>query len=85
MLYWVHAAEAMWALHGIAVLYVRWFQKDGDVAKTEEGLSKNIINDFNYLDAHLSKSQGKFLCGDSITAADCMMQFSAGFIMSTLR
>lgn len=82
VLYWIHAAEAMWALHGIAILYVRWFQKDGTVAKTEEGLSKNIVNDMNYLEAELSKGRGKFLCGDAVTAADCMMQFSAGFIMA---
>lgn len=44
VLYWMHAAEAMWALHGIAILYVRWHQKDGTVAKTEEGLSKNVVN-----------------------------------------
>lgn len=40
----MHAAEAMWALHGIAILYVRWFQKSGDVAQTEQGLSKNVVN-----------------------------------------
>lgn len=82
VLYWVHAAEAMWALHGIAILYVRWHQKDGDVATTEKGLSKNVINDMNYLEARLSESKGKFLLGDSITAADCMMHFSASFILA---
>lgn len=82
ILYWVHAAEAMWALHGIAILYVRWFQKDGDVAKTEQGLSKNIINDMDYLEEHLSKGNGKFLVGNAVSAADCMMAFSAAFILA---
>lgn len=72
----------MWALHGISILYVRWHQKDGDVKKTEEGLSKNVVNDMNYLEAELSKSKGKFLCGETVTAADCMQQFSAAFIMA---
>lgn len=109
VLYWMHAAEAMWALHGLAILYVRWFQKTGDPAQTEESLSKNIVNgtsnsspivrdtslglpvvetfadlhpDMNFLEAELSKGKGKFLCGDAVSAADCMMEFSAAFIMA---
>lgn len=82
VLYWVHAAEAMWALHGLAILYIRWFQKDGDIAKTEEGASKNIKNDMNYLENFLSQGQGRFLSGDVVTAADCMMGFSASFVLA---
>lgn len=36
----------------------------------------------NYLEAELSKGKGRFLCGVDVTAADCMMQFSAAFIMA---
>ena len=81
-LYWIHAAEAMWALHGLAILYVRWNQKDGDPAKTEASMSRNVINDMNFLEAELEKSKGKFLEGDVVTAADVMMQFSAMFILA---
>ena len=82
ILQWVHAAEATWALHAISILYVRWNQKEGDVAKTEAGLSRNVINDMNFLESELKKSSGKFLTGDTVTAADCMMHFSAVFILA---
>lgn len=82
VLYWVHAAEAMWALHGIAILYARWFQKDGSVATTEQGLSKNVVRDFEYLESALAEGKGKFLCGEQVTAADCMMGFSVAFILA---
>ena len=82
VLQWIHAAEATWALHGISILYVRWNQKDGDVVKTEEGLSKNVINDMNFLESELKNSSGKFLTGDTVSAADCMMHFSAVFILA---
>ena len=75
-------AEATWALHAISILYVRWNQTEGDVAKTEAGLSKNVINDMDYLEASLKRSSGKFLCGDEVTVADCMMHFSAVFILA---
>ena len=82
VLQWIHAAEATWALHGISILYARWNQKDGDVKKTEEGMSRNVIKDMNFLESELKKSGGKFLLGDSITAADTMMHFSAVFILA---
>lgn len=40
-----------------------------------------LASDMNYLEAELSKGKGKFVCGDSVSAADCMLQFSAAFIM----
>ncbi|KAI7535225.1 glutathione S-transferase [Hortaea werneckii] len=81
-LQWVHASEATYALHGLAVLYCRWFQQDGDKAKTEQGTSVNVQKDLDYLASELQKSNGKFLLGDQITAADCMMEFSADFILA---
>ena len=82
VLQWVHAAEATWALHAIAILYMRWNLKDGDPAKTEEGMSRNVVNDMNFLEETLKNSSGKFLCGDSVTAGDFMMHFSAVFILA---
>lgn len=81
VLQWVHASEAMYLLHGLAVLYAKWNQKDGDVEQTIAGLSKNVINDLNYLESELGKSNGKFLFGDKLTAADVMMHFSARFML----
>jgi glutathione S-transferase len=81
-LQWVHAAEGTWALHGISILYVRWNQQDGDVKKTEEALSKNVIADMNYLEEILKKSSGKFIFGDKVSVADTLMHFSAVFILA---
>ncbi|GIZ43513.1 hypothetical protein CKM354_000673700 [Cercospora kikuchii] len=81
VLQWVHASEATFMLHSLACLYARWNQQDGDVSKTIAGLSKNVIKDLDYLQAELDKSGGKFLCGDKLTVADIMMQFSARFIL----
>jgi len=82
VLQWVHAAEATYALHGLAVLYIRWFQKEGDVAKSEEGAGVNVQKDLDYLQAELEKSNGKFLFGNEVTAADVMMEFTADFVFA---
>lgn len=73
----MHAAEG-YLVHSLAILYVRWHQTSGDVAKTEQGLSADVIKDMDYLEAELGRSNGRFLRGDEVTAADIMMQFSAG-------
>lgn len=78
----MHAAEATWALHGIAILYARWNQSGGDVEKTEEGMSKNIRNDMDFLENALKNSGGKWLLGNELTAADFMMHFSATFVLA---
>ncbi|KAK4548211.1 hypothetical protein LTR36_010080 [Oleoguttula mirabilis] len=82
VLQWVHAAEATYALHALAILYCRWFQKDGDVTTTEEGLSGNVRKDMALLNSSLTRSQGKFLFGDEVTAADTMMEFVADFVFA---
>jgi glutathione S-transferase len=82
---WVHAAEATFALHAIAILYARWNIKDapeGTIEAAEKGMSVNVQNDMSWLETELSLSQGQFLCGESVTAADIMMQFSAEFIIA---
>jgi len=82
VLQWVHASEATYALHGLAVLYCRWFQSGGDVAKTEEGVGVNVQKDFDFLESELQRSEGKFLFGDAVTAADTMMEFTADFVLA---
>lgn len=77
----MHASEATFLLHAISILYARWNQKDGDVAKTEEGLSRNVIKDMNFLESELQKRGTKFLCGNHVTAADTMMGFTIAFVI----
>ena len=82
ILQWVHASEATYALHALAVLYARWQQKGGDVAATEAALSVNVQKDLDYLESELGKNGGKFLIGDTPTAADMMMEFTVDFILT---
>ena len=82
VLQWVHAAEATYALHGLAILYARWFQEGGDVPATEEKLKVNVQKDFDYLESELEKSSGKFILGDEVTAADTMMEFNCDFVLA---
>jgi glutathione S-transferase len=86
VLQWVHAAEATFALHALAILYARWnIPKDapkGTVEAAEKGMSVNVQNDMAWLERELAQSSGKFLVGDQPTAADVMMQFSIDFIQA---
>jgi glutathione S-transferase len=81
---WMHAAEATYALHGLAILYTRWFGSNTPSAalEIEKAMSTNVIKDMDFLEAELQKSTGRFLIGDQVTAADCMMMFSAQFILT---
>lgn len=88
-LQWIHASEATFLLHGLACLYVQWHQHDGDVQKTLQGLSGNVVKDLDYLESHLQKQEkekeeggGRYIMGGkNITTADIMMQFSVRFIL----
>jgi glutathione S-transferase len=81
VLQWIHASEATYALHGITVLYIQWFQKGGDVAASVAGAAANIGKDLDFLEKTLGESEGKFILGDKVTAADVMMHFSAAFVL----
>lgn len=81
-LQWLHASEGTFLTHGLAITYVRWNQKSGNVAETEEGLSKNVQKDLDYFVAELQKSDGPFLLGDRLSVADMAMQFSLSFILA---
>lgn len=83
---WIHAAEATFLLHALPILYARWFSpqqvKDSGALETiEQSMSRNVVKDFDWLEGELQKGQGKFLVGDHVTAADCMMSFSAQFVL----
>lgn len=83
---WVHAAEATFALHALAILYARWNMPDdaprGTMEAMENGMAVNVQKDLSWLETELSLSPGRFLCGDHVTAADTMMQFSVDFILA---
>lgn len=85
VLQWVHAAEATFSVHGLAILYARWNLKDApeDISEAaEKGMSVNVQNDMSWLESELSLSPGPFLVGDHPTAADIMMAFIATFIIT---
>lgn len=80
---WVHAAEGMFALHGIAILYARWHlpeEAKAALPEMEEKLSRNVRNDLDWIEGHLKQQSTKFLMGDTVSVADIMMQFSIEFI-----
>jgi len=81
---WLHAAEGTYMLHAIGIIYVRWFSGDNKAAadQIEEAMSKNVQKDLDLLEEELGKSEGRFLLGDSVTVADCMMHFSLAFILA---
>lgn len=86
VLQWIHAAEGTFMLHAIAITYARWnIPEDSPdiLAQAEEGFSVNVQNDLDWLETELSLSSGPFLCGDKVTAADMMMQFSIDLILVT--
>lgn len=88
VLQWIHASEATFMLHGLAITYARWTipkeaQESGVLEQAEKGLSVNVQKDLDWLETELSLSPGKFLCGDKVTAEDMMMQFSIDFILTT--
>ena len=84
VLFWVHAAEGIWAVHATPILMIRQFQKDGDPKKTEAAASSNLINDMEFLERTMSEGGGRFLCGDAVTAAGLMMYFVASMYLARL-
>ena len=81
---WLHAAEATFILHSIGILYVRWFGGGHEEAQAqiEEGMSKNVGKDMDFLEKELEKGGTKFLVGDEVTVADIMMHFGVAFTIA---
>ena len=71
-------------MHATPILMIRWFQTDGDPKKTEKAVSADFLEDMDFLERRLEHGNGKFLCGDTVTAADCMMYFGASFILKLM-
>lgn len=78
---WLHAAEGTFMLHASAILYARWNiaeEAKGTMADMEERMSKNVVNDMNWLEGVLAeqkKAGSGWIVGDKLTAADIQMQF----------
>jgi len=84
-LMWVHASEGAFMLHALSITYLNWFAPSNSekfVQHTQEGMSVNVQKDFDWLEVELGKSQGRFLLGKEVTAADIMVHFSAQFVLA---
>ena len=68
--------------HALAITYARWFQKDGSVETTEQGIKVNILKDMDYLQNCLEKDDSKWLCGNNLSVADMMLHFSVTFVLA---
>ena len=73
-------------IHALAITYARWMapesvKESGALAEMEKGMSVNVQKDLDWLETELSLGQTKFLCGNEVTAADTMMQFSVDYIV----
>lgn len=83
----IQAAEAILLLHALVITYARYnipkaAQEDEILVEAEIGLSMNVQKYLDWLESELSQSRTK-LCGDHVTAADTMIQFSIDFTLTT--
>lgn len=78
---WLHAAEGTFMLHASAILYARWNiaeEAKGTMVDMEERMSKNVVNDMNWLEGELKAQKARgcvWIVGDKMSAADIQMQF----------
>jgi glutathione S-transferase len=78
---WLHAAEGTFMVHAVAILYSRREMPDEGrnlVPALEERLSKNVKNDFNWLEGVLKEQRAKgrdWIVGEGLTLADIQMQY----------
>ncbi|KAK7518613.1 hypothetical protein IWZ03DRAFT_309070, partial [Phyllosticta citriasiana] len=86
---WLHAAEATFLLHSLAIMYARRYYP-ADTPRAGLAMATNFENDFRWLESELERSErggggggggGSGLAGKEVTVADAMMQFSVRFIL----
>ncbi|KAF2007499.1 hypothetical protein P154DRAFT_592918, partial [Amniculicola lignicola CBS 123094] len=61
---WIHAAEATFMLHALAILYTRWNTLEAAkpfLPVIGKGLAVNVQSDLDWLESELSKSSRKFV------------------------
>lgn len=73
------ASEGTFLTHALAIAYGSGAAPESS-EKLAAGLAPQVHRDFDWLESELSRSNGKFLVGDRLTAADTMMSFSVAFI-----
>lgn len=81
------AAEGTFFVHGLAIWKFRpavpaSVKESAGVTEIEETLSVPVRGDFEWLSQELEKGNGKYLVGNGVTAADCMLSFSCQFIIA---
>ena len=47
-----------------------------------QSMSTNVVKDLDFLEKQLADNGTKYLVGDTVTIADCMMLFSVQFIFA---
>jgi len=88
---WLHAAEATFMLHGMAIYYTRnnfpsaLRETNPDaLTQMEQGMSVNVQHDLDWLEAELANSGGPFILGEQVTIADTMMEFGIDLFMNRI-
>ncbi|KAF5258151.1 hypothetical protein FOXYS1_11292 [Fusarium oxysporum] len=84
---WIEASEGTFLLHALSILYTRiMMPKEAAqyISELEAKLAPNICGAMEWLEAELKTgpSQGQFLVGTELTAADIMMVFSIEVIFT---
>ncbi|KAI9875077.1 MAG: hypothetical protein M1823_007550, partial [Watsoniomyces obsoletus] len=86
---WIAASEGSFLMHGIAIMYARARLPQSTPNRSEvwvemnKVMSPNMHNSLDWLENHLASihsSNGKYLVGDHLTAADINMLFSIQLI-----
>jgi glutathione S-transferase len=77
---WMSAAEGTFFLHGLAIFYGSASVPNA-AERLQNAISGAVHRDFDWLESELKQGGGKFLVGNSVTAADTMMEFPISFIL----
>jgi glutathione S-transferase len=81
------ASEGSFFMHALPIWKLRQYcegsKKATDILpEIEKKFSGPVQDDFNWLEHELAQGGGKYLVGDSLTAADTMMEFTIQFIIA---
>lgn len=81
------ASEGSFFMHALPIWKLRQYCEGSAKAtdalpEIEEKFSGPVQDDFNWLEHELAQERGKYLVGDSLTAADTMMAFTIQFIIA---
>ncbi|KAJ6095228.1 hypothetical protein N7486_005974, partial [Penicillium sp. IBT 16267x] len=81
------ASEGTFLMHGLAIWTLRpacpESVKKSGLAEIESKLAVPVQKDFDWLESELGKTEGPFLLGDEVTAADIILAFSCQFIIAS--